>query len=131
MTRRVFDLADKEKHFEASCKLMEIDRVGIAGATKLIGLSNQNKRCIYDSRVGASLKDLKKGHVRLIRCPPGRKHRGEPTTPRSWAKNYERLIWTLEIMQGYLQQKIDQSLNLRIGDIELALFALQACVEKS
>lgn len=134
LTRDVFELADQGKYFRAAHKLMKglYKSGGIAGATKLIGLSNQDTLCIYDSRVGHSLSDLKKGCRKLVLHPPGRQYCPEcnSTTQRSWAKNYERLIWTLEIIRDYLAKKLAQvgsPFNLRISDIELAFFALGKC----
>ena len=47
---------------------MQISGVAIARATKVIGLSDQVNLCIYDSRVGNALKDLKIDSKKLIRC---------------------------------------------------------------
>jgi len=51
-TREAFQFLDEGDYYQACKRLMQIDRVGVAGATKILGLSNQEKFCIYDSRVG-------------------------------------------------------------------------------
>lgn len=131
LTQDVLKLAEQDKYFDAAYKLMKkiYKSGGISGATKLIGLSNQDKLCIYDSRVGHYLSDLKAGCRKLILHPPGHSYcsKIDHTTQRSWAKNYERLIWTLEILRDYLVERTAQLGNPfkpRIADIELAFFAL-------
>ena len=123
ITRKAFEHVDKEDYFKAADTLMEISGVGISRASKIIGLSDQNKLCIYDSRVGNALKDLKKDNVKLILCPPDRSYKRDfdQTTKKSWATNYERLIWTIEVMQEYFKMK---SYSLRVADIEMALFVM-------
>lgn len=102
---------------------MEIHGVGIAGASKILGLSNQEKLCIYDNRVGNALRELKKGGQRIILCPPDRSYkRGQDYTTKSGlAANYEKLIWTLEVIRDHLKEK---SHNFRIADIEMALWKM-------
>ena len=103
--------------------MMEFDGVGITGATKIIGLSDQDKFCIYDSRVGNALRNLKKDGKKIVLCPPGRVpgRDCDHTSYRQWAINYQRLIWTLEIMRDSQKEKDP---NLRIVDIEMALFMM-------
>lgn len=123
ITRKAFESVDKENYYDAIFELMKIRGVGISRASKIIGLSNQEKLCIYDSRVGHVLRDLKKGGVKLIKCPPdqGYKRDYDFTTKSGWAMNYERLIWAIEIMQNYFKTK---NRSLRAADIEIALFVL-------
>lgn len=61
-------------------KLMSIRGVGIAGATKIIGLSDQENLCIYDSRVGHALRDLRKDGSKIILCPPDRSFKRDVST---------------------------------------------------
>lgn len=99
---------------------MEIHGVGVAGATKILGLSNQKEFCIYDSRVGYALSDLNVGDEKLIKCPQGRGgEHGDIATDEEWALNYQRLIWTLQIMREYL---VGGAADIRISDLEMALF---------
>ena len=120
ITKEAFQYLDKGNFFEAVYKIMtEIHRVSISRASKIIGLSNQNDLCIYDSRVGYALEDLKKDGVKLVRCPPSRGYKtNKSNTYKIWARNYERLIWIIEIMKDYFKAK---NLNLRAADIEMAL----------
>jgi hypothetical protein len=113
----------KEGYFEAIETLLNVSGVGISRASKIIGLSDQKNLCICDSRVGNALKDLKKENVKLILCPPDRGYKRDfdQTTRRGWAANYERLIWTIEIIQECFKKK---SHPLRAADIEMALFVM-------
>lgn len=72
VTRKAFENADKDDFYGAAFEMMKPKGVNISRASKIIGLSNQEKLCIYDSRVGHALRTLKKGGVKLIRCPPDR-----------------------------------------------------------
>jgi hypothetical protein len=122
-TKEAFEFLDKGDCYQACKRLMWIDGVGVAGATKLLGLSDQENLGIYDSRVGYALKDLTKHGKRIILCPPGRTIKGDYVPPNVadyvWSENYEKFIWILEIIRDYLKEK---SYALRIGDIETALF---------
>jgi len=127
-TREAFQFLDKEDCYQGCRRLMQLDRVGVAGATKILGLSNQEKFCIYDSRVGLALSDLKKDGKKIIRCPPGRCTKGDYISyenwDQEWSLDYQKLIWTLDIVRDYLKEKAP---NLRISDIEMALFMKGAC----
>ena len=122
-TREAFRFLDNGDCYQACKRLMQIGDVGVAGATKILGLSNQEKFCIYDSRVGLALSDLKKDGKKIILCPPGRSTKGDHVSyekwDHEWSLNYQKLIWTLEIVRDYLKEKAQ---NLRISDIEMALF---------
>lgn len=122
-TKDAFKFLDSGDYYQAARRLLLIKGVGPAGATKVLGLSDHENLCIYDSRVGNALKDLKKDNVKLILCPPDRSYKRDfdQTTSRGWAKNYERLIWAIEIMQEYFRTK---RYSLRAADIEMALFVI-------
>lgn len=122
-TRKAFEFIEKGEHSKSVEVLMSINGVGIAGATKIIGLSDQEKLCIYDSRVGHALRDLKMGTQKIILCPANRgfKRDYDHATKHKWAENYEKLVWTLEVVRDYLKEK---SYRLRIADIEMALFMM-------
>ena len=81
---------------------MSIYYVGISKASRILGLSDQDSLCIYDSRVGTVLRTLKHENKRLILCPPGRSRGGDSCSKRKWAENYEKLIWILEIIRDHL-----------------------------
>ena len=100
---------------------MALNKVGISLASKVIGLFDQENLCVYDSRVGAALRDLKYGNKRMILVPPGRGRAGDSATDNRWAENYEKLIWTLEIVRDYLNEK---GCTFRIADVEMALFMM-------
>jgi len=121
ITSEAFDFVEQGDVYQGIYKLMLINGVGIARASKIIGLFNQDKYCIYDSRVGTALRTLKKGDLRLILCPPGRLRKGDACSNKKWAENYEKLIWTLEVIRDYLNEK---SHKFRIADIEMALFMM-------
>jgi len=127
-TREAFQLLDYGDCYQACKKLMQISGVGVAGATKILGLSNQEKFCIYDSRVGRALSDLNKDGRKVIRCPPGRSTNGDGVPyerwDHEWSIDYQKLIWTLEVVRDYLKEKAP---HLRIADIEMALFMIGAC----
>jgi len=123
VTRQVFNNVDKQDYYEASKCLMQISGVGIARATKVIGLSDQEKLCIYDSRVGNALKDLKVNGKKLIKCPPdqGFKRDFDTATKNEWAINYERLIWVVEIIKDYFMSK---GIKITAAELEMALFMI-------
>ena len=124
-TKEAFEFLDEGDCYQAAKRLMWISGVGPAGATKILGLSDQENFCIYDSRVGNALRDLTKHGKKIIRCPAGRGRRGDYVLPKranhEWAEDYQKLIWTLEIIRDYLKEK---SHKLRIADIEMALFMM-------
>jgi len=123
ITQKAFVYVDKGDYYNGAKTLMSISGVGIATATKIIGLSNQNKLAIYDSRVGYALREMRKNSAKVIPCPPGQSHKRDrdSKTKNGWAMNYERLIWVLEIMIEYFKAK---GLSFRIADIEMALFMM-------
>lgn len=123
ITREVFGYVDKKDYFEASKQLMQISGVGIARATKVIGLSDQENLCIYDSRVGNALKGLVIEGRKLIKCPPdqGLKRDCDVASKNEWALNYERLIWVVEIIKEYFLSK---GAKFKAADIEIALFMM-------
>ena len=124
-TKEAFDFLDHGDRYQAAKRLMWIDGVGPAGATKILGLSDQENLCIYDSRVGKALSDLRKDGIKVILCPPGRGRSGDYVphykAAHIWAENYERLLWTMGIIRDYFKEK---SHKLRIADIEMALFMM-------
>jgi hypothetical protein len=123
ITREVFGYVDKKDYVEAAKRLMQISGVAIARATKVIGLSDQVNLCVYDSRVGNALKDLKIDSKKLIKCPPdqGFKRNFDYASKNEWALNYERLIWVVEIIREHFLSK---GLKLKAADIEIALFMM-------
>ena len=124
ITKEAFEYVDKGDYFEAVLKLMTaIKGVSISRASKIVGLSDQNKLCIYDSRVGHALRDMKKRGIKLVKCPPDRSYKRDfdNASYRDWAMNYERLIWIIEILREYFKTK---NFTLRAADIEIALYVI-------
>ena len=122
ITKKAFDYLDEENMKDATITLLNIQGVGISRASKILGLSDQENLCIYDSRVGKALKDLKCENEKIIPCPPGRTYPGDQgLTDEKWAENYQRLIWTLEIVRDYLNEK---GHTCRLADVEMGLFMI-------
>lgn len=121
ITRRAFDFVDKGKISEAIEELLAIKGVDIARASRIIGLFDQERFCIYDSRVGQALKTLQFTEKPVLNCPPGPAKPGDICSDSRWAENYQRLIWTLEIIRDYLHS---EGYPFSIADIEMALFMM-------
>jgi hypothetical protein len=123
VTRKAFESADKDDFYTAAFEMMKPKGVNISRASKILGLSNQEKLCIYDSRVGHALRTLVKGGVKLIRCPPDRsfKRDWDSGTKKTRAIDYERLIWTMEVFREHFRNK---NRLLRAADIEIALYVI-------
>ena len=121
ITSECFKLLDGGDLKEATLKLTSIYDVGIASASKLIGLYDQNRFAIYDSRVGTALRSLVYKGNRLIKCPAGRSRPGDVCTNQKWVENYEKLIWVLDILSEYLSEN---GYPFNIGDVEMALFMM-------
>jgi hypothetical protein len=120
-TRNVFNLVDQNKISEAVEKLLKIDGVDIAKASKIIGLFDQDRFCIYDNRVGNALKTLKFAEKPVLKCPAGPKDTDDICSDERWGENYHHLIWTLEVIKGYLNEK---GYPFSIADIEMALYMM-------
>jgi hypothetical protein len=121
ITRRAFDFVDKGKVTEAIEELLAIKGVDIARASKIIGLFDQERFCIYDNRVGQALTALQFAEKPAFSCPAGPHKPGDICSDERWAENYQRLIWTLEIIRDYLHSK---GYIFSIADIEMALFIM-------
>jgi len=121
VTGKAFGLLDSGDLKGAILRLLSVYGVGISSASKVVGLSDQNRFAIYDSRVGTALRSLVVDGRRLIKCPAGRGRPGDACSNRRWAENYERLIWVLEIMSGYLSQRC---YPFSVADVEMALFMM-------
>ncbi|MCW4051402.1 MAG: hypothetical protein NWE89_16895 [Candidatus Bathyarchaeota archaeon] len=122
VTGEAFSLLDAGDLVSATLRLLSVRGVGIASASKVIGLYDQNLYAVYDSRVGTALRSLvDEDGVRLIKCPVGRGRPGDVCLDRVWAENYERLIWVLGIMGWYLGEK---GYPFSVSDVEMALFMM-------
>ncbi len=101
---------------------MGIPKVGISRASKILGLFDQENLCIYDSRVGNALKDLKYDNGKIVLCPAGYGRQGDAVSDdKTWAENYERLILALEIVRDYLNER---GHTYRLADVEMGLFMM-------
>jgi hypothetical protein len=121
ITRKAFDYLDKGDLSQAAITLMQIDKVGISRATKILGLYDQENLCIYDSRVGAALFDLRNVSEKLILCPPGYGRKYDPCSSSGYAKQYQRLIWLIQFIRDYLNER---GYIFRAADIEMGLFMM-------
>jgi hypothetical protein len=121
ITRKVFNLVDQGRISGAVEKLLAIDGVEIAQASRIIGLFDPNRFCIYDNRVGNALKTLQFAEKPVLKCPSGPKKTGDICSDERWGENYHRLIWTLEIIRDYLNR---EGYPFSIADIEMALFMM-------
>jgi hypothetical protein len=98
----------------------------ISRASKIIGLSDQNYFAIYDSRVGLALATLKDGDDRIIKIPGRRPQLGKifPSdicTSEDWGKNYQKLLWVLEVIRNVLNE---DGYPFNLADVEMALFMM-------
>jgi hypothetical protein len=121
ITRKVFDYVDEGKVSEAVEGLLAIKGVGISQASKIIALLDKERFCIYDSRVGNALKTLQFAEKPVLKCPAGPKKPGDICSDERWGENYQRLIWTLEVIRDYLHS---EGYPFSIADIEMALFMM-------
>ena len=121
ITKHSFQYLDKGDIIAATNILLNIYGVGISRASKIIGLSDQEDLCIYDSRVGNALKDLKIGNKRLIKIPPGYGREADTASKYEWATQFEHLIWTVEIIKDYMNEN---GCTFRAADVEIGLFMM-------
>ena len=121
ITRRVFNLINQNKVSEAVEELLAIDGIEIVQASKIISLFDQNRFCSYDNNVANALKTLKFAQKPVLKCPVGPKKPEDICSDERWGENYLHLIWTLEVIQEYLNKK---GHPLSIADIEMALFVM-------
>jgi hypothetical protein len=121
ITRKVFSLVDDGKVSEAVDKLLAIDGMDISQASKIIGLFDQNRFCIYDIRVGNALRTLKFEEKPVLDCPVGPKKPDDICSDQRWGENYQHLIWTLEVIKEYLNS---EGYPFSIADIEMALYMI-------
>jgi hypothetical protein len=121
ITRKVFDYVDQDKVSEAVDTLLAIDGVDISQASKIIGLFDQDRFCIYNNRVGNALKTLQFDEKPVLKCPVGPKKPEDICSNERWGENYQHLIWTLEVIRDYLTS---EGYPFSIADIEMALFMI-------
>ncbi len=121
ITRKVFNYVDQDKVSEAVEELLAIDSVDISQASKIIGLFDQNRFCIYNNRVGNALKTLQFNEKPVLKCPAGPKKPEDICSDERWGENYQHLIWTLEVIRDYLH---NEGYPFSIADIEMALFMI-------
>jgi hypothetical protein len=121
ITSKAFSFLDKGEVKKAIFEILSINKVGIASTSKIIGLFDQNRLAIYDSRVGTALRTLMHNGKRIIKCPAGRSRKGDTCTNKQWATDYEKLIWVLETIRNKLNEK---GYPFSIADVEMALFMM-------
>jgi hypothetical protein len=123
LSREAFGKLDAGDIGSATLTLMDVKRVGISRASKILGLSDQVNLCIYDSRVGNALRDLKKDGIRLVRCPPGRVQGRDYDllSDDEWTEDYRRTIWIVQAIRDQLRK---EGLHYNCADVEMALFMM-------
>ena len=121
ITHEAFAFLDSGDLKKAILKLLAIDGVGIASASKIVGLFDQTNLAIYDSRVGTALRSLTFEGQRIVKCPAGRTRPGDLCSEKQWSEDYEKLIWMLEVIRDWLNQ---QGYPFNIADVEMALFIM-------
>ncbi|MFX1514551.1 MAG: hypothetical protein ACFFCQ_18450 [Promethearchaeota archaeon] len=121
ITSKAFSYLDRGNIPKAVLEITSINRVGIATASKIIGLYDQNRLAIYDSRVGKALRTLVHAGKKIINCPAGRSRPGDSCSPETWANEYQKLLWILEIIRNALNK---QGYPFSIADVEMALFMM-------
>jgi hypothetical protein len=109
---------------QAARKLVELPRVGISRASKILALSDQCELGIYDSRSGHGLSDLV-DHAgrRIIAIPPGRVITGDARTKDGYCRAFEEYTWVLRHFRTLARE--DSSLGhvfSRVADLEMAFF---------
>lgn len=122
VTREAFAFIDQGRPGDAVMALMSLQGVGIARASKVLGLFDQNYFAFLDSRVGTALKTLTYDGERIVKSPPGMNRAGDhDVTPSGWANNYQKLLWVLEIIRNELNE---EGFPFSIADVEMALFMM-------
>jgi len=121
ITGKAFNLLDQGDLVNATTTLCNEHGVGISRASKIIGLSDQENLCIYDSRVGVAIKTLTHNGERRIKIPPGYNREYDTCTQPEYAQNYQWLIWILEEIRDYMNT---QGCTYRLADVEMALFMM-------
>jgi len=121
-TGKAFDYLDKGDIRQATLVLLETKYVGISRASKILGLSDQENLCIYDSRVGTALQALTYEGKPLIPTPPSQVRDYDTNIQKKeWADHFEHLIWTAEVIKNYMN---NQGCTYRLADVEMALFMM-------
>lgn len=127
VTRKAFNYIDNGNLREATKTLLEVKGLGISRVTKIIGLSDQENLCIYDSRVGYALRNITVNGKRLHLIPPAQtsnergRMRYRNISDNEWAREYERILWTIEQIKDYMNEL---GCTYRQADVEMALFMM-------
>jgi hypothetical protein len=124
-TKPAFELLRANRIAEAASKLLELPKIGISRASKVLGLSDQSEFGIYDSRSAHGMSDLFDSSSRhLILIPPGRVLAGDRGTKSQYCTAFENYIWVLREFRRLAAA--DSSLHKafpRVADLEIAFFA--------
>jgi len=123
VTKEAFSHLDEGRIQEATLTLLNVKGLGISKITKIIGLSDQENLCIYDSRVGNALRDLTYNGKRLHLVPISRAGRlyDKNVSNKEWAREYEKAQWTIEVIKEHMNQL---GCFYRQADVEMALFMM-------
>lgn len=124
-TKKAFYCLEKEQIELAALELTKLSGVGISRASKILGVSNQNKLGIYDSRTAHGLSDLKCMQKRLIPIPPGQVIDGDTDLGHvEFCAAYQLYNWVLGYFKRLAINHEDLSTHFsRVADIEIAFFS--------
>jgi hypothetical protein len=121
-TKRAFDYLDEGNIKQAIITLFQVKGLGISRVSKILGLSDQENLCIYDSRVGYALRTLKNNEKPLFLVPPSKVRHGDTNIRYTdWAQQYEQLIWAAEVIRDHMNRN---GCTYRLADVEMALFMM-------
>jgi len=121
-TKRAFDYLDEGNIKKAAITLLQVNGLGISRVSKILGLSDQENLCIYDSRVGYALRTLEKNGKPLFLVPPSQVRPGDTNIRYTeWAQQYEQLIWAAEVIRDHMNRN---GCTYRLADMEMALFMM-------
>ncbi|MCJ7574951.1 hypothetical protein MUO93_11945 [Candidatus Bathyarchaeota archaeon] len=121
VTQKAFSKLDGGDLEGATLEMMSVRGVGISRASKIIGLSDQENLCIFDSRVGKALRGLVCRGDRVVLCPPGYDRGGDALSKAGWARQYLRCIWVVQAIRDRLREL---GVKYSAADVEMALFML-------
>jgi len=122
VTKKAFDHLDKGDIERAALTLLKVKGLGISRVSKILGLSDQENLCIYDSRVGYALRTLEYNGKKLFLIPPSQVRPGDVNiSDAEWAQEYQRLIWAAEIMRDHMDSN---GCTYRMADVEMALYMM-------
>lgn len=124
-TKAAFRNLQTNRVVEAASELVQLPKIGISRASKVLALSDQNEFGIYDSRSAHGLSGLQQPDGRrLVLIPPGRVIAGDNKSKDEYCVAFQRYTWVLRYFRSLAAK--DSSLHAdftRVADLEIAFFA--------